>query len=69
MQQRQLLQTEELGWRKCSAETNSLPRAIARVLACSRNPNRLKLRGYSEGAAAPSEWVTGAVWYSEACAS
>jgi len=32
MQQRQLLQTEELGWRKCSAERNSLPRAVARVL-------------------------------------
>ena len=32
MRQRQLLQTEELGWRKWPAEMNSLPRAFARVL-------------------------------------
>ena len=32
MQQRQLLQTEELGWRMRPAQKNSLPRAVARVL-------------------------------------
>jgi hypothetical protein len=32
MQQRQLLQTEELGWRRRPAQKNSLPRACSRVL-------------------------------------